>query len=313
MAKNPLLELKVYLPGKGEPTRQVAFAKLPLLNLDGVHGHELPVKFWYHHGGLTPIPGARFLQTPAGKLYCRAVVGGVYEAAREVGEGERIPLGAEFSVSILRHLPRAREESTCRPLEVASGAAANAEAAALVEVTLGDERHAVWLKRNDEQDGVQWIDTSQGLFTLSFGYHQVPLGFRLQLDGFERRSNPGSVGDAAFASNVRVADAKGVLGPPQEISMNRPLTQGKYTLYQSSFQEIPGHREVSIFTAAYDPGRGLKYLGSLMVCGGVFLMFTMRSYMFKTVPLLVFRRRPVAANPTDETAGKVADPQAKAA
>ena len=39
---NPLLELKIYVPGKDQPQRQIAFAKKPLLNLDGIHGWNSP-------------------------------------------------------------------------------------------------------------------------------------------------------------------------------------------------------------------------------------------------------------------------------
>jgi len=38
---------------------------------------------------------------------------------------------------------------------------------------------------------------------------------------------------------------------------------------------------VSILTVNYDPGRGLKYLGSLLVVAGVAVMFFMRAYFFK--------------------------------
>ena len=61
---NPLLDLKVYLPGKDKPLRQIAFAKKPLLNLDGIHGWSCPVKFWYHHPAVLPESGTQFLQTP---------------------------------------------------------------------------------------------------------------------------------------------------------------------------------------------------------------------------------------------------------
>ncbi len=37
---NPVLELRVHLPGEDTPRRQLAFAKLPLLNLDAVHGRD---------------------------------------------------------------------------------------------------------------------------------------------------------------------------------------------------------------------------------------------------------------------------------
>jgi ABC-type transport system involved in cytochrome c biogenesis permease subunit len=83
-ARNPLLELKVHLPGREQPWRQVSFALRPLLNLDAVQGETCPVKFWYHHAGLKPVPGAVFAQTPDGKLYCRAEADAVYGPPREV-------------------------------------------------------------------------------------------------------------------------------------------------------------------------------------------------------------------------------------
>ena len=60
--------------------------------------------------------------------------------------------------------------------------------------------------------------------------------------------------------------------------MNEPLVHGRFTLYQSSFQAPAHGREVSVLTAACDPGRGLKYSGSVMICVGICIMFTLRSY-----------------------------------
>ena len=34
-----------------------------------------------------------------------------------------------------------------------------------------------------------------------------------------------------------------------------------------------------MLTVAYDPGRGLKYAGSLMICAGIFVMFYLRATM----------------------------------
>ena len=56
--KNPLLELKLQMPGEDQPRRQIAFAKLPMLTLDAVHGIHIPVKFWYHHPQIQPAAGA---------------------------------------------------------------------------------------------------------------------------------------------------------------------------------------------------------------------------------------------------------------
>ena len=63
--------------------------------------------------------------------------------------------------------------------------------------------------------------------------------------------------------------------------MNRPMTHGKFTLYQSSAQQLAHGVETSTLNAVYDPGRLLKYLGSLMTCSGLAIMFLMRAFSFK--------------------------------
>ena len=82
--RNPMLELRVHLPGAAEPIRQLAFAKAPLAQSGRSLGHVCPVKFWYHHANIPQTPGAVFLQTPAGKLYCRRVVEGSLAEPAEV-------------------------------------------------------------------------------------------------------------------------------------------------------------------------------------------------------------------------------------
>ena len=275
--RNPVVEMKVYLPGREQPLRQLAFALRPLLNLDAVHGEICPVRFWYHHAGLKPIPGAVFAQTPDGKLYCRAEAGAAYGPPREVKQGDRITLGGEFSVTVQRHLPQARQEVSFQPIAAAANQANPPEAAALVEVTVDGQRRTAWLQRGDSQYSSQSILTRRGPVFLSLGYESRPLGYSIELQDFNRQANPGGVGDAAFSSTVRLIDPAAGVDEPREISMNEPLVHGRFRLYQSSFQEPAHGREVSVLTAAYDPGRGLKYAGSLMICAGIFIMFYLRA------------------------------------
>lgn len=289
--KNPVLELKIHEPGGGKPRRQVAFAKKPLLNLDAVHGKSSPIKFWYHHAAVKPTAGAVFLQTSTGRLYCRPVISQTFGEPLEVKEGSRIPIGGQFQVAVSQYIPKAREHVTFTPVEVAKGQAAAPEAAALVEVTSDGQRREVWLRRNDLQYGTHRIFTEKRWLALSFAYEQMPLGYCVQLRDFKRRLNPGKVGNASFASNVQLIDPAAEVNESHEVSMNEPLVHGKFTFYQSSFQEAPGGAEISVLTAAYDPGRTLKYIGSLMICGGIFIMFYMRAYMFKSVPRLGARRK----------------------
>jgi len=303
--RNPLLELKVYLPGREQPMRQLAFARRPLLNLDAVQGETCPVRFWYHHTGLKPVPGVLFAQTPDGRLLCRAEAEGAYGPPREVQQGDRIALGGQFSVMVQQYLPRARQEVTFQPLEAAPGQAEQPEAAALVELSIDGRRRTVWLQRGDSPYSAQTILMDRGPVFLTLGYESQSLGYSLELRDVIRRFNPGRAGDAAYSSTVQLKDDAAGLDELREISPNRPLVHGRFTLYQSGFRDPTHGKKVSILTAAHDPGRSLKYVGSAMICVGILAMFYLRSDMLRSVPALDGRGRPAresSMSPSDVTA-----------
>ncbi len=270
---NPVLELLVHLPDDDKPLRQITFARYPFLNLDGVHGQTSPVKFWYHHPAVEPEPGAQFLQTPDGKLYCRVGSGGKYVSRGGVGENDRVEISAGFSISILRHVAHARREVGFHRVQPTPGETANQEAAALVELAVDGEKVELWMQRDDRQ---QAIRTPKRLLLLRFGYDRLPLGFSLKLLDFERGMNPGRAGDASFASSVRLADPTRNVDEKHVISMNQPLSYDKFTFYQSRFQELGGGLEASILSVSHDPGRFWKYLGSMVTCVGIFIVFYLR-------------------------------------
>lgn len=299
--KRPLLELRVHLPDGEKPLRQIAFARSPLLNLDGVHGLQCPVKFWYHHPAVSPAPGTDFFQTPNGKLYCRVSAEGKYKNLGEVTVGDPIEVAAGFKVSVMEHLPNACRKVTFYPVELAPDQTEGAEAAVLVEFTVGDATGQAWLQRNHEEFGYHRVQTSQGPVILTFGYEYLPLSFSLKLLDFERRLNPGGMGDAAFASSVELIDKDLGVKEKREISMNVPLVHGKFRFYQSGLDRLPDGRDVSRLTVAYDPGRFLKYLGSLMICLGTFVMFTMRTGSWKRI--LTFGLRSSRAGKVDPLLG----------
>jgi len=275
--KNPMLQLQIHLGDGKEPISEIAFAKNPLVSYELMRGQACPVKFWYHHPHV-PVPsGAEFLQTPDGKLYCRVGIDGERRLHGEVREGDRIQLAEGSEALVVRHLPHARQEVRFYAMEPAAGESEGPEAAALVELAAKEKTQQVWLKRGDQQHGLRKIETPPGPLLVSFGYEQIPLGFSLKLLDFKRGMNPGEMGVASFASHVQLVDTAQGINRNEVISMNSPLVHGKYTFYQSSYRDLPDGREVSVLSVAYDPGRFLKYLGSLMICVGIFLMICMKS------------------------------------
>ncbi|MGO8753051.1 MAG: cytochrome c biogenesis protein ResB [Thermoguttaceae bacterium] len=276
--RNPVVTLRVYLPGKSEPVRQVAFAAKPLLSFEGVHGWSCPVKFWYHHPKVAVASGVEFLQTPNRKLYCRVARDGKYQPGAAVATGDEVEMGGQFKVSVLQYLPKARREVTCEPVEPAAGMARAAGPAAMVQVTAGETTRQLWLKENDANYGLQSFSTPEGRLEIRFANEEIPLGFVLKLKEFHRGRNPGGMGDASFVSTVQLLDRNGRrLGEDRQISMNEPLTRGKYTLYQSSFSQTSSGKNISVFSVAYDPGQLLEYTGWIMVCAGSVLMFLTRA------------------------------------
>jgi hypothetical protein len=147
------------------------------------------------------------------------------------------------------------------------------------------------------------------------------LGFDVYLHRFDRRLDPGTSMASHFGSEVDFrqrpddsdADESGDDAPPGNprgasiltrvnVTLNEPIdfmdpTTGRsYRLFQESYQErMARHARaddapdrtrqfVSILTVNYDPGRGAKYLGSLLIVVGVFITFRMRAYVFQRRP-----------------------------
>jgi len=134
----------------------------------------------------------------------------------------------------------------------------------------------------------------------------IDIGFDVKLDNFERRLDPGTSQASHFSSVVEFLAKSGppLVKQPVTITMNAPVdfsdpaTGRSYRLFQESFmgpwvpgdelfeqftkgwKEPPERLEASVLTVNYDPGRGVKYLGSGLIVIGIFTMFYMRAYFF---------------------------------
>jgi hypothetical protein len=132
---------------------------------------------------------------------------------------------------------------------------------------------------------------------------QVDLGFRVRLDKFNRKLDPGTGQASHYSSTVDLLDRHDdkVLRRDVLITLNEPVnfsdpvTGRSFRLYQASFsgpfkpgdpafESVAGTtpREqifASVLSANYDPGRGLKYAGSLLIVFGVFLIFYLRTQL----------------------------------
>ena len=141
---------------------------------------------------------------------------------------------------------------------------------------------------------------------------EIDLGFDVYLNKFTRKLDPGTSQPSHYSSEVDFLELNETTKAKKQkklqedvlISMNAPVdfadpkTGISYRLFQSSFngpfepgnplfERIVGEdldRErlfLSVLSINHDPGRGLKYVGSLLIVLGIFIMYYMRAYFFR--------------------------------
>lgn len=138
-----------------------------------------------------------------------------------------------------------------------------------------------WLVANDYLK----IFTDKNVYLFSYMNKRVELPIHLQLLDFQKTNYPGSMRAMAYKSHVSFGPEKElgdeVPSKNQEafIAMNEPLKANGYYFYQASFEENQvGQVQASILSVNQDPGRILKYVGSLIMCLGTIMLFYFRKH-----------------------------------
>ncbi|MFZ4404256.1 MAG: cytochrome c biogenesis protein ResB [Pseudobdellovibrionaceae bacterium] len=177
-----------------------------------------------------------------------------------IKEGEQFEsgwMGIQFK--LLRFMPKAQESwdivERDRPTPMTTSAA-----------KISFKGREQWLLLND----VVKLFTDNAVYLVSFRNRQVDVGFPVKLVKFNMDKYQGTARPMSYESLVEVPELGQHL-----ISMNEPLKWKNLTFYQASFQEDPNSGEVvaTILSVNHDPGRFLKYLGSLVMTIGIILLF----------------------------------------
>lgn len=163
-----------------------------------------------------------------------------------------------FELKLLRVLPQAeeswdfQEKDGPTPLTVAAA-----------KVVYKDKEQ--WILQNDTLK----IFSDNAVYIVSYGQKRYELDFSVQLNNFEMVKYEGTQRAREYKSVVNVPDIQNHV-----ISMNEPLKYKGLTFYQASFQQDELGRPISsVLSVNYDPGRVLKYFGSLIVSIGIILLF----------------------------------------
>ena len=123
-----------------------------------------------------------------------------------------------------------------------------------------------------------------------YGWKNIVLPIGIELLDFEVQRNEGSDSPAGFKSTIRVSTAEGDSATGQ-CWMNHPFsypgnwwntwTGQTFKISQASWN--PENLSQSSVQILRDPGWLFKWIGSLLIVSGVFMMFYLRPYRKQTV------------------------------
>ncbi|NBT60004.1 hypothetical protein EBT16_14615, partial [bacterium] len=208
-------------------------------------------------------------------LYRILASSGAVNGQGELTPGKKIPTGwMDIELELKEWLPAAVMDEEPRSVELLQGA--DEPFLTAIKVKVG-EMPSFWMLEGSAKS------LAAGPMDLVIQYHKdrLQLPFSLFLDQFKMGTNPGTQTAASFTSDVTVKDPKQNTDRKAVITMNEPLKYGGYYFYQASYQLSPGQPAVSVFAVNHDPGRFLKYLGSLLMTLGIGLMFYMNPHYLK--------------------------------
>ncbi len=120
---------------------------------------------------------------------------------------------------------------------------------------------------------------------IAYGWKQIPLPIALELVEFEVQRNEGNDSPAGFKSTVRVTNLEGQTDTGQ-CWMNNPFsypgqwwrtwTGLTYKMSQASWN--PENLGQSTIQILRDPGWLLKWIGSLLIVSGIFMLFYLKGF-----------------------------------
>lgn len=162
-----------------------------------------------------------------------------------------------IKLRILRYLPRAHEQVTYTK----GSPSPMAEPAIKIRFQGAD----YWMGNNS----ILRLYSNDRMYIVSYGQRRLQLKFALKLEKFNIGHYQGTNRPASYESLVEVPGRGDV-----RIYMNHPLKYEGFTFYQSSFeQDKNGQPSTSVLSVNYDPGRWIKYIGSLMIVLGSIILF----------------------------------------
>lgn len=269
--QNPALELLVEQNGK--KSREVVFALFPgfSMNTDGLFGlkfkYEAPSHIIDKDSANTVAFNIDPHDTSKTTITLTKNEQQVLKQDIKVGDYLQTPwMGMQIKVlNVFAHALKIErvQEAVLKPKMAAL------PPSAVYIQTSNDE--GFWLPENSSRK----ILINNSNYEIFYGSNTYRLPYSVELQKFTKTLYPGSATPMTFESDVMIENEK------HTISMNEPLKRSGFTLYQSSYIENQGEAPVSVFSVNQDPGRPIKYAGSLILALGIIIFTIMRSGWYR--------------------------------
>ncbi|HSH39314.1 MAG TPA: hypothetical protein VK993_11055 [Chthoniobacterales bacterium] len=211
-----------------------------------------------------------------------------------------LPTGwADWQLTIDRVMPHAEHWMEFSPAPARS-TSANLPDGIRLRVQQGTETVEQWVP-----SGWQiMIPTQAQPLQVTYGFRQQQLPIAIELLDFEVQRNEGSDSPAGFKSTVRVTDREGQSATGQ-CWMNNPFsypgqwwrtwTGLTYKMSQASWN--PENLGQSTIQILRDPGWLLKWVGSLLVCAGIYMLFYTKKFRRRSASSA---KQPAAPEPSEK-------------
>jgi hypothetical protein len=196
---------------------------------------------------------------------------------------------ADWQLVVDKTLPHAEQWMDFRPAK-SEGATSASGAAELPDgVRVRVEQNGETLEQWVPAGWQVTVPTSPNETMIAYGWKTLPLPIGLELLDFEVKRNEGSDSPAGFKSTLRVTNLDGQ-SAAGSCWMNHPFSYPSgwlrtwtgltYKISQASWN--PDNLQQSSVQILRDPGWLLKWIGSLLVVVGVFMMFYLQPYRKQT-------------------------------
>ena len=197
--------------------------------------------------------------------------------------GESINTGwADWTLTAIESIPRAVEFMKFAPAPEKKGpkaGMATVTEGVRVRLSKGAESHEEWVPGGWRVS----LPTQPRPVLFTYGYRLEPLPIGLELINFEVERNEGNDSPAGFKSTVRVTDRTGqsatgfaFMNNPFNFPAGIPYTFTGFTYKVSQASWNPENLNQSSVQILRDPGWSLKWIGSLLICLGIFTLFYLR-------------------------------------